>query len=267
MTSSVSYHARRTAWWQRYLKELDQLVRESTFEKNWERPSILPHVPVTEELAAGLLCLYAGDRERGDVFLRRAADFADRLIREQRYLDTEVAESGHPRNYARIIAGWALARWLLGEPLDRSSLREAAGDMVTWCRTKAQDRRRFNDSLTMTFYVQGVRLALISCDLDYAGTLLQVRDRFRWHHGREVTLWRRLVEMYPDVSDEFDDEVERFFDVVRDPDFSDSDEIGSVCVDRDAVALETGIIREMYIMNASPHDDPDANEVVRAVGR
>jgi hypothetical protein len=245
----------------------DQLVRSDKDDANWHLACDLPSGRVSQPLRLALQCAYADDDCRAKVFFERAVQNADRLIAEKRYLDTKVAESGHPRNLAEILCGRAYACWLLGARLGRCDIRRAAEHFVTWCRTKAEDRRSFNDSLTMSYYLAGVRAAMIACDLDYASELLRANDRLRWHHAREFDLWRRLVAMYPEVTDEFDTEFEIFFDVVRDPDFGDADDIGRVFIRRIWVALETGIIREMYIVNASPHDDPDPKAVVTAVAR
>ncbi|HNU47166.1 MAG TPA: hypothetical protein PKH26_17920 [Phycisphaerae bacterium] len=263
----ASYYARRYAVWSANDSGWTQIIREDRDAKNWGRPSHLPGTSVSTPLHFGLDCLYVGDVQRGRVFVERAIRNADRLTAEGRYLDTEIARAGHPRNLAEILRGRVYARWLLGEALDRRTLHQVAEYIATFCRTKADDRKSFNDSTTMNDYLQSVRAALIACDLDYAGQLLNVRDRFRWHHGREKDLWLRLARMHPDLTDEFDEEFERFFDRVRDPDFLDSDEIGRVHVDRDCLALETGILREMYIINASPYDDPSPQAVIDAVAR
>lgn len=269
MTAGVSFAQRYRERWLRNVESgsLDRVLAENIFERSWHKPSDLPNVPITEELSCGYLCALAGDSSRAPLFLRRAADFAARRISESRYLDTDVAVAGHPQLLAKIVRGRAHARFLLGEGLDRTAFRQAAGDFAEWCLTKANDRGSFDDSGTMCFYLAGVRAAIIACDLDYAGELLRKRTTFRWHHAREYALWRELVESYPDLSDAFDQKFEAFFDVVRDPDFKDADEIGPVFVEREPLALDTGIIRETYVINASPHDDPDPARVIEAIAR
>lgn len=231
----------------------------------WDNPSDLPAIPVTFDLRCALVCLCAADRERGEIFLRRTIRNADRLIAEERYLDTVAAEAGYPRNYAEILRGRTYARWLMGEPLDRPELRRVAEYLITWCLTKAEDRKQFHDSMTMSIYLQGVRAAMIACDLDYASELLKTKHKFRWHHARERQLWSRMIDQYPELTDEFDVEFEQFFDCVRDPDFSPMGEVAPVFVNREMLALETGIIREMYIIRASPHDQVDPKAVIEAV--
>ena len=267
MRNRISYRREYMDRWARYPESWERLMHDDVFERNKHLPSDIPGTSVSACLLASLQCLYAAEREYADVLLRRTINHADRLISENRYLDTDIAEAGHPRNLAEILCGRAYAKWLLGEVLDRVDIRRGSEHYVTWCRTKAEDRRNFNDSFTMSYYLAGVRAAMIACDLDYAGELLKAPDRFRWHHAREFDLWRRLVAMYPEVTDEFDEEFETLFDMVRDPDFVARGEIRQVFVRGMWVTLETGIIREMYIINASPHDNPDPEAVLAAVAR
>lgn len=267
MTDGVSHHQAYVNRWAPYRESWDKLLHDDVFERNSHLPDDLPAASVTGCLDSALQCIYPGDRQHGDVFLARAIKHADRQIAEKRYLDTEIAELLHPYELAVIMRGRAFAHWLLGERLDRTTLRQVAEYIVTYCRTKTDDRTSFTDSMTMNHYLQGVRAAIIASDLDYAGELLKAPDRFRWHHAREFDLWRRLVCIYPEVTDEFEKEFEIFFDIVRDPEFTDADEIGPVAVDRITLALETGVIREMYIINASPHEPVDPNVVIKAVAR
>jgi len=177
-----------------------------------------------------------------------------------------MTNAAYPRNLAVVLRGRAYARWLLGEPLDRKELRRVAEHFVEWCSTKAVDRGRLDDPLTMDFFIAAVRAAMIACELDYAGEVLKVKHKLRWHFDEERSLLGRLVEMYPDVTDAFDIEFEAFFDKVRDPDYQDGPSVKeSVPHDREMLALETGIIREMYIIRASPHDPVDPQAVIDAV--
>lgn len=265
MTRKLSYYHQRYGSWRDNDVGLNQLIRENRHEQSWENLSDFPAVRVTTNFDDGLFCLYARDVARARVFLCRAIRNADRMIAEQRYLDTELAKAGHPMQLAVIMRGRAYASWLLGERLDRRTLRQVAEYIVTFCRTKTDDRKSFTDSMTMNDYLQAVRAAMIASDLDYAGELLKVQDRFRWHHAQEFELWRQLVRGYPDVTDSFEEKFEAFFDLVRDPDFSDADEIGPVAVDRDTLALETGIIREMYIVSTSALDPIDPQAVIEAI--
>lgn len=61
-------------------------------------------------------------------------------------------------------------------------------------------------------------------------------------------------------------EVESFFDRVRDPDFEEKPD-GKIptFIRRDILALDTGIIRQMYLVNASPLDTLDPKAVIEAV--
>lgn len=262
---TLRYFARRYALWQSNDASLDELIREDRSLVTWENPSDLPAIRVTFQLSCALECLYAGDKRRGEIFLNRAARNADRLIAEKRYLDTKVAEAGYPRNYAEILRGRVYARWLLGEPLDRLELRRVAKHFVNWCLTKAEDRKRFEDSLTMSVYLQSARAAIIAADLDNSAMLLRTTHAFRWHHASERQLWATMIDQYPELTDEFDAEFERFFDCVRDPDFMPMGEVAPIFVQRETLALETGIIREMYVVRASPHDPVDPKAVIEAV--
>lgn len=255
---STKYHAR----WSSNDAGLDELIEKDTWMVGWDRPSDLPAIPVSEELSCALVCLYAGDHRRGEIFLNRTVRNADRLIAERRYLDTDVAAAGHPMQLAWILRGRAYARWLLGEPLDRRELRQVAEHLATWCLTKADDCKGFDLPTTMDPYIQAVRAAMIACDLDYAGDLLKAKRKLRWHFAEERGLWTRLVQMYPELTDAFDIELEAFFDKVRDPDFRDVDR---AYPDRETLALETGIIREMYVIRASPHDPVDPKAVIEAI--
>jgi hypothetical protein len=61
------------------------------------------------------------------------------------------------------------------------------------------------------------------------------------------------------------EEVESFFDRVRDPDFKEVLNGLPTFVNREALALDTGIIRQMYFVNTSPQDPVDPNMVIDAV--
>jgi hypothetical protein len=244
---------------------LDQLIGEDSFDARWERPSDTPAVRVWHELSIGLTCLYSGDERRAKVFLCRTIRNADRLEAEDRFHDTEVAEAGHPHDLAEVVRARALGRWLLGEPLNRADLRKAAEMFVTWCLTKAEDRRRFNDSVTMSIYLQGVRCALMANDLDYACGLLATKHKLQWHHGTERELWTRLVSAFPKIDARLRDDIEVFFDRVRDPDFKEVLDGLPTFVNREALALDTGIIRQMYLVNATPLGPVDQNAVIEAV--
>lgn len=267
MSERVTYFNTRYKLWADYDASYEKLAKVDTFESSWEHPSDLPTAATSLNLGNALCCAYAGNEPRAEVFLKRAVYYADRLVAEKRYLDTEIAEAGHPRNLGVIIRCGAYARWLLGEPLDRKVLRQVAEHLITWCLTKAEDRKRINSSFTMNYYMQGIRAAMIACDLDYAADLLRSKHKMRWHHGREAELWKRLIEQYPDVTDAFDAEFEAFFDQVRDPDFSKTEAVYQVAVNTPCLALETGILREMYIIRASPLDPVDPQAVLRAVAR
>lgn len=256
------YSARRHARWSSNDASFNQLIHEDPSLQSWERPSNLPAIRVTEQLSCALECFYAGDRRRGEIFLRRAIRNADRLIAEKRYLDTDAAEAGHPMELGQILRGRSYAQWLLGENLCRKELRQAAEHIAIWCLTKAEDCAGFDFPTTMDRYMQAVRAAMIACDLDYTGELLKAKRKLRWHYAEEHAFWTRLVQMYPEVSDAFDIEFEALFDRVRDPDFRDVEGSYPNC---DMLALETGIIREMYIVRDSPHDPVDPQAVIEAV--
>lgn len=263
---TVRYAAKRHALWFSNDAGLDELIEKDTWMIGWDRPSDLPAIPVSEELSCALVCLYAGDQRRAKVFLNRAVRNADRLIAEQRYLDTDVAQAGYPKQLAWILRGRAYARWLLGELLDCRVLRQVAEQLASWCLEKAEDCKEFEIPTTMDAYIQAVRAAMIASDLDYAGELLKTRHKLRWHFAEERSLLGRLIQMYPELTDAFDVEFEAFFDKVRDPDYHDGQRVEEwVPHDREMLALETGIIRELYIINASPHDAVDPEAVIMAV--
>jgi hypothetical protein len=262
------YWARRHALWLSNDATFDQFISEDRDPVTWDRPSDLPAVRVTEQLSCALECMYAGDQRRAEVFLHRASRNADRMLAEKRYLDTEIAETGHPRSIAEILRSRIYARWLLGEPLNKQELRRVAEHLVTWCLTKPDDHEHFDSPITMDAYIQAVRAAMIACDLDYASELLKTRQSLRWNFGQQRSLFGRLIQMYPDVTDAFDIEFEAFFDKIRDPDYHDGPQQRAeewVPHDREMLALETGVIREMYVVRASPHDPVDPQAVIDAV--
>jgi len=285
-----SYHKHYQQKWAVNDAGLDQLINEDSFWARWDKKSDLPSVCVTNELSIGLVCLYAGDWERGAIFLDRTIRNAHRLEAEDRFHDTEVAEAGYPLSHAEVIRARALARWLLDEPLtradpwfaakmtpvsgithdfskfNRADFRKAAEMYVAWCLTKAEDRKRFVSSYTMSIYLQGVRCAMIANELDYAGELLGTKQRLRWHHGTERELWTCLATTYPAMKLKLREDVASFFDRVRDPDFKEVLDGLPTSVDREALALDTGIIRQMYFVNTSPLDPVDPNAVIDAVG-
>ena len=109
--------------------------------------------------------------------------------------------------------------------------------------------------------------AVLACDLDYASELLKIKQPFRWHFAIERKRWLDLIYEYPDLSDEFDGWFEDFFDHVRDPDFQDGEGVDRKCLRREWLAFDTALIREMYIINASPHEPVDPIAVIKAVAR
>jgi hypothetical protein len=219
-------------------------------------------------LCYAFVCLYAKDERNAETFCRRAIAVADRIIADNKCRANDVCEAAYPKNLGVVIRGRAYARWLLGEGLDRAAMRQVSEYMATWCLSKAMDCKRFHDSMTMNVYMEGVRAAMVACDLDRAAELLKTKQKLRWHHGVERSLWRRLIEAYPDIGDGLKVELEVFFDRVRDPDFEERVEGGpSTFINREILALETGIIRQMYVINASPHDDPDPKKVIEAIAR
>jgi len=261
----VRYAEQYSRRWSDYESGYDELARNDPRAGHWERPKDLPAGSVTASLSDGLICAYAGDEVRATVFFERAIRYANRLEAENRFHDTAVAAAGHPHDLAEVVRARALARWLLGEPLNRADLRKAAEMFVTWCLTKAEDRRRFNDSVTMNVYLQGVRCAMIANELDYAGKLLRTKQPLLWHHGRECELWRQLAETYPAMKDRLRRDVESFFDQVRNPDYREVLDGLPTFVNREALALDTGIIRQTYLVNASPLDPVDPRALIEAV--
>ncbi len=251
--------------WGDYESSYDELARNDPRAGHWDRPKDLPAGSVTASFSDGLACAYAGDKHRASIFFERAIGYANRLEAEDRFHDTEVAEAGHPHDLAEVVRARALARWLLGEPLNRSDLRKAAGMFVEWCLTKAPDRKRFNDSVTMNVYLQGARCAIVAYDFDFASELLATKQPLSWHHGTERELWLRLVETYPAMTPKLREEVASFFDRVRDPDFKEVLNGLPTFVNRESLALDTGIIRQMYVVNATPLEPVDPQAVIDAV--
>lgn len=263
--TKASFAQQYSRRWADYESSYDELARNDPRAGHWGRAKDLPAGSVTASFSDGLVCACAGDHRRAEAFFRRAIDYANRLEAEDRFHDTEVAEAGHPHDLAEVVRARTLARWLLGEPLNRADLRKAAEMFVTWCLTRAEDRRRFNDSVTMNIYLQGVRCALVACDLDYSGALLATKHTFRWHHGEEKELWTRLVSEHPRIGARLRDDFEVFFDRVRDPEFKEVLDGLPTFVNREALALDTGIVRQMYLVNASPLNPIVPQAVIDAV--
>lgn len=262
----TNYKDRRLAIWKSAENDWPKMAATDFFA-NWDKPNLMPETSVeASSLICGLECLYAGDESNARIFLRRAIAVADRMISEDKCRALPICQQAYPRNLGMILRGRAYAHWLLGEPLDKKEMRRVAECMTEWCLTKAIDHKRFHDSITMCMYLEGVRAAMIASDLDYASELLKTKHKFRWHHAVERELWTKLIAAHPDVSDELRREVEAFFDRIRDPDFEEKPD-GKIptFIRRDILALEAGIIRQMYIVNASPHDPIDPKTVVEAV--
>lgn len=268
MEAQRSYRLKHLARWRKDETALRKLADPSKHESTWDELRDLPAGRVQRDVDYGVEVCSAGQQELACTFWQRAAATADRLIAENRYLDTAVAEAAHPAELAAIIRGRAYARWLLGQPLDRGALRQAARYFVEWCLTKAEDRKRFCEpGMTMDDYLNGVRAAIIGCDLDFAGEALGTKQPFRWHFAEEKVLLSRLVDEHPELTDAFDRSFEDFFDRVRDPDFHDGEGVDRKVIHRESLVLDAGIIREMYIVNASPHDDPNPQSVIEAIAR
>ena len=69
----------------------------------------------------------------------------------------------------------------------------------------------------------------------------------------------------PKIGARLRDDFEVFFDHIRDPDFKEVLDGLPTFINREALALDTGIIRQMYLVNASPLDPVDPNAVIEAV--
>jgi hypothetical protein len=251
--------------WADWEASWDRLIETDLAQRGWSRPSHVPQGCVSDELLHALACLYAGDRRRGEVFLRRAIRNADRLEAEDRVHDTAVAEAGYPLSLGELIRDRAYARWLLGEGLLRADLRRAGEHIATWCLTKAEDCERFQTTVTMCRHLQAVRCVLIAGDVACARKFLATRQPMRRHHAGERDLWRRLVHGLPDLPDEVRRDIEAFFDRVRDPDFHEGEGIDWTFIRRDWLALESGMIRQMYLINPSPMDPLEPDDVIKAV--
>jgi len=267
-TSRLSYWSKRRATWERNAQHWGPLAAKDLVN-GLDKVQFLPESCVeSSSLCLGLDCQYAGDVEHAELFFRRAVAVADKLIAEDKCRSNPINEGGYSQNLAVVIRGRAYSRWLLGAGLDRAEMRQVAEHMVTWCLTKALDRKRIHDSMTMSPYMEGVRAAMVACDLDLAAEFLRTKHKFHWHHALERDLWTRLIAAYPDVNDDLKEEVEAFFDRVRDPDFEEKPD-GKVptFLNRDILALETGIIRQMYVINNSALDPVDPKDVIRAVAR
>lgn len=270
MRTKPSFATKHRDHWERNAQAWGPLSEAELF-RNWTLNDRVPELRVEDtELHCALACFYAQDRTHAHQFCRRAILVADRIIAEDLCLANPVCEAGHPQNVALVLRGLTYAKWLLGEPIERKALHRVAEYLAEWSLTKAVDRKRFNDSATMNTYLEGVRAAIITCDLDYGAELLKIKQKFRWHHAVERELWARFISAYPEISSALREEFEGFFDRVRDPDFEEFEwgEFGRkiyTFINREILALETGIIRQMYLVNASPLDLVDATAVIQAV--
>lgn len=265
MTSELTYSKRYESRWGDHKASFEQVLREDIFRKSWDRPFDLPAVPVEANLSHALACLYAGQRELAEPFLERAITYANELERQNQFHDTEVAECAYPCSLAEVLQARAYARWLLGQDLDRGTMKQAAQHFVDWCLTKPDDCRRFVSPVTMGFYLEGIRAAAVSGDIDFARKFVEAPHRFTDYHAEERDLWRSLLTSYPRLDQRFREQFEEFFDRVRNPDFQVTVGGYPTFVRREWLALDTGIIRQMYFVNASPLDTVDPQAVVDAV--
>jgi len=268
----ASYAERYSAIWAAVGDGWDQMLENDVFEKNEGKEILTPETAPKSKLSDALACLYAADHAHGAAFLQCAIKHGNRVEANDLCRANPVAEAGYPQNFGSVMRSRSYARWLLGEPLDRAEMRRVAEYLATWCLTKATDHKRLHRSMTMSIYLDGVRAAMIACDLDYAAERLKTKHKFRWHHAVERDLWARLVAAYPDVPPNLRGDVEVFFDRVRDPDFEESelDARGRkirTFINREILALETGILRQMYLINASALDPVDPDAVIAAVAR
>jgi len=271
MTREIVFSEIYRKRWVAHESSWKHLLVDDPVTRNWNRPQDMPWVGVDISLLNALQCMCAGTPDAsaaGHVFAQRAVDLAENMQREKRLRDTPVAEAAYPFSSGVINRDRTYARWLLGEPLNRQSLRWASECISTWCLTKANDRNQFLLDMTQDIFLQSVRVALVAGNLPYATELLGVQRQFRHHYLIEKELWSKLVSHYPDVDDDFDAEYELFFDEVRDPGFSINDEDGMVIYrDREILAFEAGMIREMYVIQASPQNELTPADVIQAVAR
>jgi len=272
MTTSTkpSFAVKHKTRWNETADGWDRLL-EKDYTDTLDRDPMPEGFVESLSLKYGLYCLYAGDHEHADAFCRRAIVLADQIIADDKCRANPIREQGYPRNVGEVFRGKTYAKWLLGEPLDRKLMYRVAESMREWCLTKAIDQKQFHDSITMNMYMEGVRAAMIASDLDYASELLKTKHKFRWHHAIERNLWTQVIAAYPDVPQVLREDVETFFDRVRDPDFKEEEWSDTAhrfiptFINREILALDTGIIRQMYIINASPLDPVDPKAVIEAV--
>jgi len=265
MKAAVTHLEKRRERWRQNTASLDQIIANDVFSEDWDRSFDTPGVEVWHTLHIALACLYAGDEHRGYILLKRAISYADRLESEDRFHDTEVAECAYPGSLAEVLQARAYASWLLGEGLDRNAIKRAAQLFVDWCLTKPDDCRRFVSPVTTGFYLQGIRAGAVSGDIDFARKTAEAPHRFTEYHAEERDLWRSLLTTYPRLNQRFREQFEEFFDRVRDPDFQVTVGGYPTFVRREWLALDTGIIRQMYLVNATPLEPLDPKAVIEAV--
>jgi hypothetical protein len=76
-----------------------------------------------------------------------------------------------------------------------------------------------------------------------------------------------LIAAYHAIDNALGDEVEAFFDRVRDPDFKERIDGVGTPISRDILRFEAGIIRQMYLLQKSKDYLVDPQTVIEAISR
>lgn len=259
---SASYSAAHQRLWHAHPSAWDKLRAKDPFD-GWTRGAYFTgDVRVDQSLKLSLECLWAREDAYAQVFLVQTIQIADRCLAEDKFQDHPMSEQAYPRNFATVLQGRAYASWLLGEPLAVDVLKQAAELLRTWCLTKSGLTGRSRSDIDMNDYLRAVRTAFVAGDVAVASDYLTLKAKFRWHHAIERALWTKLITQVPSASAEFRLEFEEFFDRVRDPEFPEAKQ---VFISKKVLALESGMIRQKYLVNSSPDDPLDPKAVIAAV--
>ncbi len=218
--------------------------------KNWERNS-KPEWIAERYFVNALEVLYASvERELPRIFLSATVELLDRAFDEDRF-HAQYAEYGLPKNIGEALRVRTYTKALMGEPLAVDDLKQGSEHYIEWCSGwKGADW----DSQAQSDYLTAVRIALIAGDLNYAKELLATKRKFKWHaeeHQLLLEIAHEAEEGIPINNLDLRDRVDRFFDLIRDPDFKPD-----VFFPTDMGRFEWGVLVYKYFVGRNRIDWP-----------
>lgn len=249
--SSISHRSKWSDPKARDLRGLREVFNWDPFE-NWHRNGH-PEWSADEQFHLGIKFLAGWNmRAEADECFRRVLRISERTFKEDK-LHQERPRDFWPGNRGHLLRVRAIAAGCLGQLLDCAALIQSSDDYLS----EAPAEGLSWDSYAQAHYLTAIRLALLSGDLKRTQELLSTRRSFKWHATEHDLLRRMLATNRPPGAVTLE-EVDQYFDVIRDPDFKPK-----VFMDLEIARVEWAAIRDRYFI--SPDGQVDWNRAIAAI--